>query len=173
MHSDRRLLLKSLAAAGLAISGAGWTQLATAANAPAAAAAAGDMLALTSSLSATAKDAALNEAFLSGVRTGARTVSHTAVQGLDSAPFQQLGQMLADGQSTVLVGLLDDASATQVKGWPDRRADLPQNEFRVVLQCRQYALLVCAHLAVRLDESGWKVGAFQAPRGRSGLAGKG
>lgn len=114
MHSDRRLLLKSLAAAGLAISGAGWTQLATAANAPAAAAAAGDVLALTSSLSATAKDAALNEAFLSGVRTGARTVSHTAVQGFDSAPFQQLGQMLADGQSTVLVGLLDDASATLV-----------------------------------------------------------
>ena len=100
MHSNRRLLLKSLAAAGLAVSGAGWTQLATAANAPAAASAAGDVLALTSSLSVTtAKDVALNEAFLSGVRAGAPVVSHTVLQGLDSAPFQQLGQLLADGQS--------------------------------------------------------------------------
>ena len=41
-------------------------------------------------------------------------VSHTVLQGLDSAPFQQLGQLLADGQSTVLVGLLDDASAALV-----------------------------------------------------------
>lgn len=115
MHSNRRLLLKSLAAAGLAVSGAGWTQLATAANAPAAASVAGDVLALTSSLSATtAKDVALNEAFLSGVRAGAPVVSHTVLQGLDSAPFQQLGQLLADGQSTVLVGLLDDASAALV-----------------------------------------------------------
>jgi len=57
-----------------------------------------------------------------------------------------------------------------MEGRPDRGADLPEHEVSVVLQCRQYALLVRAHLAVRLDESGWKVGAFQAPRGRPGLA---
>lgn len=116
MHSDRRLLLKGLAAAGLVISGAGWTQLAGATAKPAeadAAAQAGgadDVLALTSALSASALDAA----FISGVRSAAQTVSHTTLQGLDSAPFQRLGQLLADGQSTLLVGLLDDASATLV-----------------------------------------------------------
>ena len=54
MHSDRRLLLKGLAAAGLVISGAGWTQLAGATAKPAEADAAAqaegadDVLALTS-----------------------------------------------------------------------------------------------------------------------------
>jgi hypothetical protein len=48
-----------------------------------------------------------------------------------------------------------------------------QDEFRVALQCRQYALLVRAHLAVRVDQGGRKVDAFQVPRGRSGFAGEG
>lgn len=116
MHSDRRLLLKGLAAAGLAVSSASWAQLASAAQSPAQAApaatqeGAANVLALTSALSASALDAA----FISGVRSAAQTVSHTALQSLDSAPFQRLGQMLADGRSTVLVGLLDNATATLV-----------------------------------------------------------
>ena len=68
---------------------------------------------------------------------------------------------------------VNDASAPQVESRPNRRADLLQNQFRVVLQCRQYALLVRVHLAVRLDESGWEVGAFQAPCCRSDLAREG
>lgn len=120
MHSDRRLLLKSLAAAGMAISGvsgAGWLPLAGAAPMPTGPAREGadDVLALTSGqLSATAPDAALNAAFATGVRSAAQTASHTALHGLDSAPFQRLGQLLGDERSTLLVGLLDDASATLV-----------------------------------------------------------
>ena len=60
--------------------------------------------------------------------------------------------------------------APQMEGRPDHGADLPQHKISVILQCRQYALLVRTHLAVCIDKIGWKVGAFQAPRGRSGLA---
>lgn len=117
MHSDRRLLLKSLAAAGMTLSGAGWLPLAAASPAapPVAQVGADEVLALTSGLlPATAPDAALNAAFATGVRRAAQTASHTVLQGLDSAPFQHLGQLLGDAHSTVLVGLLDDASATLV-----------------------------------------------------------
>lgn len=120
MYSDRRFLLKSLAATGLAISGVGWGAWAQAtplAGLPSGAApmdAAADVLALTSGLPASAGAGVLDSAFITGVRSAAQTVRHTALQGLDSAPFQRLGQLLGDERSTLLVGLLDDASATLV-----------------------------------------------------------
>lgn len=122
MHSsDRRFLLKSLAAAGLAVTSAGWAQLAQARDpAPAGLAAqlpaqdSDDVLVLTSGLSASALDAALHTAFLAGVRSATTSLTHADLQGLDSAPIAQLGERLGDGRSTLLVGLLDDASATLV-----------------------------------------------------------
>ena len=112
MQTDRRSLLKGLAAAGLAVSSAGWIQAASASTTPAAAAAnlaADSVLAVTSA----GQGSALDMAFVAGVQAAGKT-SHTGLQGLDSAAFNRLGQLLADGQDTVLVGLLDDASATLV-----------------------------------------------------------
>lgn len=108
MQTDRRLLLKGLAAAGLAVSGMGWAQAAVTAHPDAAAAS--HVLALTSA----GAGSALEQAFVAGVRSAGPAVAHTALQGLDSATFHDLGQRLADGQDTLLVGLLDDASATLV-----------------------------------------------------------
>lgn len=116
MQTDRRSLLKGLAAAGLAVSGMSLAQAASALTAKTASAAAGsaDVLAVTSSLHGSALDAA----FVAGVQSTARNASlnatHTGLQGLDSAAFNQLGELLADGKETKLVGLLDDASATLV-----------------------------------------------------------
>ena len=112
MQTDRRSLLKGLAAAGLAVSGMGWAQAATATAGKTASAVAGsaDVLAVTSYLHGSALDAA----FVAGVQSTARGAAHTGLQGLDSAAFNQLGELLADGQETLLVGLLDDASATLV-----------------------------------------------------------
>ena len=108
MQTDRRSLLKGLAAAGLAVSGMGLAQAATVlAGKPAASA---DVLAVTSAL----RSSALDTAFVAGVQSTARGAAHTGLQGLDSAAFNQLGELLADGKDTVLVGLLDDASATLV-----------------------------------------------------------
>ena len=112
MQTDRRSLLKGLAAAGLAVSGMGLAQAATALTSKVASAAAGsaDVLAVTSSLHGSALDAA----FVAGVQSMTRNAAHTGLQGLDSAAFNQLGELLTDGQETLLVGLLDDASATLV-----------------------------------------------------------
>ncbi|MBV8250562.1 MAG: hypothetical protein JO200_19205 [Comamonas sp.] len=107
MQTDRRTLLKGLAAAGLAVSGMGWAQ---AASTAAKAATSAEVLAVTSAL----QGSALDSAFLAGVQGMARHAAHTGLQGLDSAAFNQLSQLLADGQDTLLVGLLDDASATLV-----------------------------------------------------------
>lgn len=132
MHGDRRLLLKSLAATGLTLSGAGWMSwaqasapatpaaAATAASATALSAAGAEhVLALTSALSGSNAHAALDSAFIAGVRasasnTASAATSHQVLRGLDSATFQQLGQLLSDDRSTLLVGWLDDASATLV-----------------------------------------------------------
>ena len=108
MQTDRRSLLKGLAAAGLAVSGMGLAQAATVLTAKPAAAT--DVLAVTSAL----RSSALDAAFVAGVQSTARGAAHTGLQGLDSAAFNQLGELLADGKETVLVGLLDDASATLV-----------------------------------------------------------
>ena len=108
MQTDRRSLLKGLAAAGLTVSGMGLAQAATVLTAKPAAAT--DVLAVTSAL----RSSALDAAFVAGVQSTARGAAHTGLQGLDSAAFNQLGELLADGKETVLVGLLDDASATLV-----------------------------------------------------------
>ena len=68
---------------------------------------------------------------------------------------------------------LDDARASQMEGSSDRAADLPEHKVSVVLQCREYELFVRTNLAVCVDKSGWKVGALQAPRRRTGLAREG
>lgn len=108
MQTDRRSLLKGLAAAGLAVSGMGLAQAATVLTGKPAASA--DVLAVTSAL----RRSALDAAFVAGVQSTARSAAHTGLQGLDSAAFNQLGELLADGKETLLVGLLDDASATLV-----------------------------------------------------------
>lgn len=108
MQTDRRSLLKGLAAAGLAVSGMGLAQAATVLTGKPAASA--DVLAVTSAL----RSSALDSAFVAGVQSTARGAAHTGLQGLDSAALNQLGELLADDKETVLVGLLDDASATLV-----------------------------------------------------------
>ena len=117
MHTARRSLLNGLAAAGLAVSSAGWIQAASASTTPAATptAAAPANLAADSVLAVTSagQGSALDMAFVAGVQAAGKTI-HTGLQGLDSAAFNRLGQLLADGQDTVLIGLLDDASATLV-----------------------------------------------------------
>lgn len=112
MQADRRSLLKGLTAAGLAVSGIGWAQTATSAEdrTVCTATRCTQVLALTSSMHASA----LDTAFAAGVQGASRNAVHTGLQGLDSAAFNQLGELLADGQETLLVGLLDDASATLV-----------------------------------------------------------
>ena len=109
MQADRRSLLKALTAAGLAVSGIGWAQAATSAAGRTATRPA-EVLAVTSSMHASA----LDQAFVAGVQSTSRNVVHTGLQGLDSAAFKQLGELLTDSQETLLVGLLDDASATLV-----------------------------------------------------------
>lgn len=112
MQSDRRSLLKALTATGLAVSGIGWAQAATSAAGRIAGAAtrSAEVLAVTSSMHASA----LDKAFVAGVQSTSRNALHTGLQGLDSAAFNQLGELLTDSQETLLVGLLDDASATLV-----------------------------------------------------------
>lgn len=107
MQSNRRSLLKGLAAAGMAITGMGWAHASAVPAAAVPAAGAADVLAVTSA------NTALEQAFLAGVEQTGQVV-HNGLVGLDSTAFTQLGQLLADGQDTVLVGLLDDAAATLV-----------------------------------------------------------
>lgn len=108
MKTDRRFLLKSMAAAGLAISGIGWAQADTRFAGHRTRAA--EVLAVTSSLS----PSNLANAFLTGVQDAERGAAHADLQGLSSAAFNQLGGLLTDGEETLLIGLLDDASATLV-----------------------------------------------------------
>lgn len=112
MQADRRSLLKALTATGLAVSGIGWAQAATSAadRTVSAATLSAEVLAVTSSMHASA----LDKAFVAGVQSTSRNALHTGLQGLDSAAFHQLGELLSDSQETLLVGLLDDASATLV-----------------------------------------------------------
>ncbi|MEN2386419.1 hypothetical protein [Comamonas sp. A7-5] len=82
MQTDRRSLLKSLTAAGLAVSGIGWAQAATSAAGRTASAAtrSAEVLAVTSSMHASA----LDKAFVAGVQSTNRSAVHTGLQGLDS-----------------------------------------------------------------------------------------
>lgn len=111
--SDRRTVLKSLAAAGLAV--VGLPGLAQAAVTPQGQPAAGRPPEISTLVSGGALDAA----FVQGVRTAlddgsASAGTHQALPGLDAASYTQLGRWLEDGEATLLLGLLDDASATLV-----------------------------------------------------------
>ena len=97
MQTDRRSLLKGLAAAGLAVSGMGLAQVASALTGKTAASS--DVLAVTSALHGSALDAA----FAAGVQDTALGAAHTGLQGLDSAAFNQLGELLADGKARRLL----------------------------------------------------------------------
>lgn len=111
--SDRRSVLKSLAAAGLAVVGLpGLSPAASASGLAPAAPGAPEVSTLVSG-------GPLDQAFVQGVRQalqgGAGTAGpHQALHGLDAADYGQLGRWLADGESTLLLGLLDDAAATLV-----------------------------------------------------------
>lgn len=107
MHTNRRAFLQTLTAAGFALTGMG---LAQASTGKPAAAAGQEVLAITSAT----HGHALEAAFVQGAQSVASRVQHSQLLGFDSASFQQLHTMLHDQQDTLLVGLLDDASATLV-----------------------------------------------------------
>lgn len=115
MNSDRRLVLKSLAAAGLAVSGMSWAQSTPTDVVPPGQAAGGGPLLAVTSLAGGAK---LNSAFLVGVEAGSAGVRSTLpplqLQGFDAKSFMRLGSLLEDGVPTLLVGFLDDAAAALV-----------------------------------------------------------
>jgi hypothetical protein len=111
MSTDRRSILKGLAAAGLMMTNLSWAQ-ASAPQAAAAGAALADVTALVSG-------SALDAAFLAGVRQSVnapagQALSAAPLQGLDAATFARLNQLLNDDSATLLVGLIDDASAAIV-----------------------------------------------------------
>jgi len=133
MNTDRRLVLKGLAAAGLAVSGAAWARiggpgaaLAPGLAAPGTETAATALLALTSQTGGGALDAA----FLAGVEAGSAAARPNLpnlpnlpalpalpamqLRGLDAAAFGRLDSLLKDTEQTMLVGLTDDATATLV-----------------------------------------------------------
>lgn len=107
MHTNRRAFLQTLTAAGFALTGMG---LAQASTGKPAAAAGQEVLAITSAT----HGHALEAAFVQGAQSVAARVQHSQLLGFDSASIQQLHTMLHDQQDTLLVGLLDDASATLV-----------------------------------------------------------
>lgn len=113
MNTDRRSILKGLAAAGLVVAGMPCAQAAaTAAVAPV-----NEQLALPA-VTALVSGSALDTAFLSGVEQAVNAAGQDAqaqsLQGLDMAAFRRLNALLGDGQAGLLVGLVDDASATLV-----------------------------------------------------------
>lgn len=116
MSTDRRSILKGLAAAGLVMVGMPWAQATSAQGAQAAAGLAGGALPGVTSL---VSGSALDAAFLAGVQQGVnapagQTLSAQPLQSLDAATFGQLNKLLNDGSATLLVGLIDDASAAIV-----------------------------------------------------------
>lgn len=117
MSTDRRMVLKGLAAAGLAMTGiSSW---AATAGSPALGAAAGVPAGAALNVTSLVSGAALDGAFVQGVQNAVGTQaaaqwSGQRLQGLDAATFTRLNAMLHDGTPTLLVGLVDDASATLV-----------------------------------------------------------
>ncbi len=124
MQTNRRLLFKGLAAAGLGAYGLGSLGLVQAAapvSVPAsqtgAAAGYASLVSLSSGLHSSALDAAFNAGVRQASQGNAHTSqlpSHAQLLDLSSASVQQLQTQLADGQDSLLVGLLDDASAALV-----------------------------------------------------------
>ncbi|MDD2729974.1 hypothetical protein [Malikia sp.] len=109
MSTDRRFVLKGLAAAGL-LAAMPWAQASASAATPLADAAA--------RVTPLVSGGALDAAFLAGVRNAAAKPAGALVnpplQGLEAATYQQLDRLLNDDTPTLLVGLLDDAAAVLV-----------------------------------------------------------
>lgn len=109
MNTDRRALLKGIALAGMAIPGMHWAYALPA-----------DMgqhgFSWPIEITALTSDAAIEEAFLGGVRmaakAGGRRTTELPLKNLDTATYSKLHRLLRDGQPTLLVGLLNDAAAT-------------------------------------------------------------
>lgn len=111
MSTDRRSILKGLAAAGLVMAGMPWAQAGSVGDLPADAPAPNSVTSLVSG-------SALDAAFLSGVRQAVQGEGHSLaaqpLKGLEADTYAQLNRLLQDGEPTLLVGLLDDAAATLV-----------------------------------------------------------
>jgi len=111
MSTDRRFVLKGLAAAGL-VAAMPWARAGSSAAAPIAAAT------TASRVTPLVSGSALDAAFLAGVRQAlsqpAGALVNPPLQGLEASTYQQLNALLNDDQPTLLVGLLDDAAATLV-----------------------------------------------------------
>lgn len=109
MNTDRRSLLKGIAVAGMVIPGMHWAYALPV-----------DMgqqgLSWPIEVTALTSDAGIDEAFLSGVRmaakAGGRRTTELPLKNLDTATYSKLHRLLGDAQTTLLVGLLNDAAAT-------------------------------------------------------------
>lgn len=112
MTTDRRTLLKGLAAVGLAFSGGSLAQAATVLPA-------GKTLAANATLPLTAvvSGSALDSQFLAGVAAaaqqhGMQQQPALRLNGLDGTLLNHIHALAQDAQPAMLVGLVDDATAT-------------------------------------------------------------
>ena len=115
MTTDRRSILKGLASAGLVMATMPWAQAKPSSGTPGRAVHGDGPPHVTALVSGSALDAA----FMAGVRQAIDTpsgqgLSAQPLQGLDAATFARLNRLLNDDNATLLVGLIDDASAAVV-----------------------------------------------------------
>ena len=116
MNTDRRSILKGLAAAGLVMATMPWAQAKPSLNTQGKALDSDALLNVTALVSGSTLDAA----FMAGVQQavkapgGGQSLSVQPLQSLDAATFASLNSLLNDDSATLLVGLIDDASATLV-----------------------------------------------------------
>jgi len=111
MSSDRRFVLKGLAAAGLAVSTTSWARAVW--SSPA------GLEQPPRAVTTLVGGSALDAAFLAGVRQAVDAAGQSAplahpLRGLEAATFQQLDALLRDREASLLLGWLDDASAVLV-----------------------------------------------------------
>lgn len=111
MSTDRRSILKGLAAAGLVMAGIPWAQARPVVDLP-------KDVPAPNSVTSLVSGSGLDAAFLSGVHQGAqgegRGLAAQPLEGLAADTYTRLNRLLQDGEPTLLVGLLDDAAATLV-----------------------------------------------------------
>lgn len=116
MSTDRRAVLKGLAAAGLMAVAMPWSRAASTVPMSAGLAATDAPIRSVTSL---VSGSSLDASFMAGVRQALGTSPEQALsipllEGLDAGGYAELNRLLGDTESTLLVGLLDDASATLV-----------------------------------------------------------
>lgn len=112
MSTDRRTLLKGLAAVGLAFTGGSLAQAANLRLQDPATATGGSM-----SLTAVVSGGATDSQFLAGVSAaalqhGMQQQPALSLNGLDGSLLSHLHALAQDSQEAMLVGLVDDATAT-------------------------------------------------------------